>query len=89
MTLLVQAANIGHACGGNEVLTISHDRAFLDTLCTRIIELDEGVVRDYPGDFAWYDEHRGQGRELTIRPPAPPQPSRAERRKRRQPVSTR
>jgi ATPase subunit of ABC transporter with duplicated ATPase domains len=54
------------------ILTISHDRAFLDTVCTRIVELDDGVVRDYPGGFTWYDEHRGQGRELTIRPPAPP-----------------
>jgi ATP-binding cassette subfamily F protein 3 len=53
------------------ILTISHDRAFLDAICTRIVELDAGVVRDYPGGFSYYDEHRGQGRELTIRPPAP------------------
>jgi ATP-binding cassette subfamily F protein 3 len=75
--------------GQGSILTISHDRAFLDTICTRIIELDGGATRDYPGGFTWYDEHRGQGRELTIRPPAPPQPSRAERRKRRQPAVTR
>jgi ATP-binding cassette subfamily F protein 3 len=75
--------------GQGSILTISHDRAFLDTICTRIIEMDEGVVRDYPGGFTWYDEHRGQGRELTIRPPAPPQSPRDGRRQRRQPAVTR
>lgn len=58
--------------GRGTILTISHDRAFLDAICTRIVELDRGVVRDYPGGFSFYDEHRGQGRELTIRPPAAP-----------------
>jgi len=66
--------------GQGTILTISHDRAFLDTVCTRIVELAEGVVRDYPGGFTWYDEHRGQGRELTIRPPPPPAPPRRGRR---------
>ncbi len=56
------------------ILTISHDRYFLDKLCDRIVELDAGVVRDYPGGFAYYDAHRGRGTELTIRPPAPPAP---------------
>jgi ATPase subunit of ABC transporter with duplicated ATPase domains len=54
--------------GRGSILTISHDRAFLDAVCGRIVELDEGTVRDYPGGFTWYDEHRGQGRELTVRP---------------------
>ena len=53
--------------GRGSMLTISHDRAFLDTVCGRIVELDEGIVRDYRGGFSWYDEHRGTGRELTIR----------------------
>ncbi len=66
--------------GQGSILTISHDRAFLDTVCSRIIELDSGSVRDYAGGFTWYDQHRGQGRELTIRPPAPPEPKRKGRR---------
>ena len=69
--------------GQGTILTISHDRAFLDTVCGRIVELDDGVVRDYPGGFTWYDEHRGKGRELTIRPPAPPPPPRRGRRDKR------
>jgi ATP-binding cassette subfamily F protein 3 len=68
------------------ILTISHDRAFLDTICGRIVELDAGVVRDYPGGFTWYDEHRGLGRELTIRPPAPPAAMRKARKRDRMPV---
>jgi ATP-binding cassette subfamily F protein 3 len=67
--------------GQGSILTISHDRAFLDTICSRIVELDSGVVRDYPGGFTWYDEHCGHGRELTIRPPAPPEPSRKGRKR--------
>ena len=58
--------------GSGSILTISHDRYFLDRLCDRIVEIDAGVVRDYPGDFSAYDRRRGRGTELTIRPPAPP-----------------
>jgi ATP-binding cassette subfamily F protein 3 len=58
--------------GRGTILAISHDRAFLDRVCHRIVELDAGIVRDYPGGFAYYDAHRGAGKELTIRRPAPP-----------------
>jgi len=53
------------------ILTISHDRFFLDKLCGRILELDAGIARDYPGGYASYDAHRGRGTELTVRPAAP------------------
>jgi ABC transport system ATP-binding/permease protein len=36
------------------VVVISHDRAFLDAVSTRIVELDRGVLRSYPGNFAAY-----------------------------------
>jgi ABC transport system ATP-binding/permease protein len=36
------------------LVTISHDRAFLDAVCTRIVELDRGILRSYPGNFAAY-----------------------------------
>ena len=51
------------------ILAISHDRYFLDRVCSRILEVDRGVVRDYPGGFSYYEAHRGRGVELTIRPP--------------------
>jgi len=36
------------------VVTITHDRAFLDRIATRIVELDRGHLRSYPGNFAQY-----------------------------------
>jgi ATPase subunit of ABC transporter with duplicated ATPase domains len=48
------------------ILTISHDRYFLDKLCNRIIELDNGLVREYRGGFGWFEQRQGQGSLLTI-----------------------
>jgi ABC transport system ATP-binding/permease protein len=36
------------------VVTISHDRAFLDRVTTRMVELDRGRLLSYPGNFARY-----------------------------------
>ena len=36
------------------VVTISHDRAFLDRVVTRMVELDRGHLNSYPGNFAQY-----------------------------------
>ena len=36
------------------IVTISHDRAFLDAVCTRIVELDRGKLLSYPGNFGAY-----------------------------------
>ena len=36
------------------VVTITHDRAFLDRVATRIVELDRGHLRSYPGNFTRY-----------------------------------
>lgn len=36
------------------VVTISHDRAFLDRVATRMVELDRGRLLTYPGNFARY-----------------------------------
>ncbi|MBV8048293.1 MAG: ATP-binding cassette domain-containing protein [Paludibacterium sp.] len=37
---------------GGSVLLITHDRRFLDHTVTRIVELDRGTLRSYPGSFA-------------------------------------
>jgi ATP-binding cassette subfamily F protein uup len=39
---------------------VTHDRAFLDRVTTRIVELDRGVLRSYPGNFAAYEARREQ-----------------------------
>jgi ATP-binding cassette subfamily F protein uup len=36
------------------VITITHDRRFLDNVATRIVELDRGQLRSYPGNFGAY-----------------------------------
>jgi ATP-binding cassette subfamily F protein uup len=36
------------------VIFITHDRAFLQRLATRIVELDRGHLTSWPGDFATY-----------------------------------
>ena len=35
---------------------ITHDRRFLDNIATRIVELDRGILRSYPGSFSNYSE---------------------------------
>jgi ATP-binding cassette subfamily F protein uup len=37
------------------LMLITHDRAFLDGVVTRIVELDRGVLRSYPGNFSAYE----------------------------------
>jgi len=37
------------------VMLITHDRAFLDGVATRIVELDRGIIRSYPGNFTAYE----------------------------------
>ena len=36
------------------LITVTHDRSFLDNVATRIVELDRGKLLSYPGNFAAY-----------------------------------
>ncbi len=47
----LEEALLGYA---GSVLFITHDRMFIDRLATRIIELDRGVLRSFPGSYAEY-----------------------------------
>lgn len=40
------------------VITITHDRTFLDRVATRIVELDRGHLLSYPGNFAQYQAQK-------------------------------
>jgi ATP-binding cassette subfamily F protein uup len=42
------------------VLVISHDRAFIDAVVTRIVELDRGVLRSYPGNYAAFEQRKAR-----------------------------
>ncbi len=37
---------------------VSHDRTFLDTLCTTIWELDNGELKEYKGNYSDYDQQK-------------------------------
>jgi ATP-binding cassette subfamily F protein uup len=40
------------------VVVITHDRAFLDRVATRIVELDRGTLASFPGSFAEYQRRK-------------------------------
>jgi len=40
------------------IVTITHDRSFLDRVATRIVELDRGRLLSYPGNFAQYQSQK-------------------------------
>jgi ATP-binding cassette subfamily F protein 3 len=42
------------------LLTISHDRYFLDRTCNRIMELREGEIYQYIGGYSEYCEQKGR-----------------------------
>jgi ATP-binding cassette subfamily F protein uup len=44
------------------LVLVSHDRAFIDATATRIVELDRGILRSYPG--AWTAYEATKAREL-------------------------
>jgi len=55
------------------ILIVSHDRFFLDILITRVIEIRDGKIYDYPGNYSYFIEKRAQwlaeidNRALTIK----------------------
>jgi len=54
----LEALLIEEQRGGRAAIVITHDRRFLDRVATRIVELDRGVLRSYPGNFAAYEARR-------------------------------
>ena len=45
------------------LLFISHDRSFVDSIATRIVELDRGTLRSYEGNYSRYLELKEQQME--------------------------
>ena len=45
-------------------VVISHDRYFLDATVTRILEIADGKIEEYPGNYSWYAIERERRREL-------------------------
>ncbi|MBI3368877.1 MAG: ATP-binding cassette domain-containing protein, partial [Burkholderiales bacterium] len=42
------------------LVVVSHDRAFIDGVASRIVELDRGVLRSYPGNFSAYEASKAR-----------------------------
>ena len=40
------------------LLFVTHDRRFLDRVTTRIVELDRGILRDFPGNYTAYRKRK-------------------------------
>ena len=40
------------------VMVVTHDRAFLDRVATRIVELDRGTLTSFPGRYAEYQQRK-------------------------------
>ena len=45
---------------GPAAIVITHDRAFLDRVATRIVELDRGALRSYPGNFTAFETRQAR-----------------------------
>jgi ATP-binding cassette subfamily F protein 3 len=54
------------------VLLVSHDRALLDAVATRILAVEDGTIRSYPGSWAEYSRVRAEAGSEPV--PAPPRP---------------
>lgn len=42
------------------VLVVSHDRYLLDKVCERILELENGAINDYLGNYSYYREKKAE-----------------------------
>jgi ATP-binding cassette subfamily F protein 3 len=50
------------------VLVISHDRYFLDRVVDRILELEDGTLAEYAGDYTYYREEKARRTAKPTRP---------------------
>lgn len=48
------------------VITVSHDRYFLDKVVNKIIEMDKGRIRQFPGNYTAYAQQRAAQRDAEI-----------------------
>ena len=51
---------------GGTVIFVSHDRAFIEQLTTRVLELKPGQFKNYPGNYEFYMEQLAKNAEGTV-----------------------
>lgn len=50
----------------NIVIVVSHDRHFLDAVCTHVADVDRGKIRIFTGNYTfWYESSQLMARQLT------------------------
>ncbi|QVK17381.1 ATP-binding cassette domain-containing protein [Mycoplasmatota bacterium] len=50
----------------NTVITVSHDRHFLNKVCTHIVDIDFGVAKLYPGNYDFWRESSQLAQKLML-----------------------
>ncbi len=51
----------------NTVIVVSHDRHFLDNVCTNIVDIDFGKVRNFSGNYSfWYESSQLASRQQAL-----------------------
>ena len=51
--------------GNKTLLMVTHDRYFLDNVCNEIMEIDNGKIFDYKGNYGYYLEKKAE-RDVTL-----------------------
>lgn len=67
------------------LIFVSHDRYFVNKFATRIWELENGHIRDFP---CGYEKYRSIKEKEAIAAPAPEKPKRSARKNRRPPAAS-
>ncbi|MBS3818147.1 ATP-binding cassette domain-containing protein [bacterium] len=71
-------------------LLISHDRYFLDKLVNRVVEIKNGALKEYPGNYSYYLEKRNQeSKESLDSPKKSPQEKETRKQQRRREAEAR
>ncbi|MFO8150998.1 MAG: ABC-F family ATP-binding cassette domain-containing protein [Trueperaceae bacterium] len=60
---MIEALEAALAAYEGTLLLVSHDRRFLETMATRVWEVDRGRLTDFEGDWAFYRRKRDARRE--------------------------
>ena len=51
----------------NTVLVVSHDRHFLDSICTHIVDIDFNKIQQFPGNYSfWYESSQLALRQMQM-----------------------
>jgi len=59
----IEALNYALSLVNETVIFVSHDREFISSLATRIIDIDDCKVVDFPGTLAEYDTYKQKNRK--------------------------